>query len=217
MIIRWTLWAYLLGSQHKLICWNSIKYNDSQQVPGEIQTEDYMHIHVYPQQQHIVHGYTILACQKSLLYSLCAAGLSSNSSSDISRFTWKRVHGHGHVTDSQTCTYLSLSGYLVSSHSYLAAAGQFPGPTQLFGACLQMEDGPGNEVTEPDVWGNVLQPNSSTLVESFTIKLTGNGFESYLQFSSISISLSSLSSSISVSPWDPSIWLRVGRAAGAAK
>ena len=43
-----------------------------------------------------------------------------------------------------------------------------------------MEDGPGNEVTEPDVWGNVLQPNSSTLVESFTIKLTGNGFESYL-------------------------------------
>ena len=104
MIIRWTLWAYLLGSQHKLICWNSIKYNDSQQVPGEI--EDHIH-HVYPQQQHIVHGYTILACQKSLLYSLCAAGLSSNSSSDISRFTWRREES-ARSCDRLSGMYISL-------------------------------------------------------------------------------------------------------------
>ena len=104
MIIRQTLRYYLLGSQHKLICWNSIKYNDSQQVPGEI--EDHVHVCIHSN-QHIGHDYT---CQKSLLYSLCAAGPSSNSSSDISRFTWGREgRVHGHVTDSQACTYVSLS------------------------------------------------------------------------------------------------------------
>ena len=87
--IRRTLWAYLLGSPHKLICWNSIKYNDSEQVPAEIDRRSHAPC-VSIATAYCVYGYTILACQKSLLYSLCAVGPSSNSSSDISRFTWRR-------------------------------------------------------------------------------------------------------------------------------
>ena len=149
----------------------------------ERQTEDHMHIHVYPQQQHIVHGYTILACQKSLLYSLCAVGLSSNSSSDISRFTWEERRDR--VTDSQACTYLSVSGYLANSSTLGYMYMEFPGslvPRLLQDSISQLQAlaqhfvKPGNETTESV---NVLQPSSSTLVETFTNKLTGNGFESY--------------------------------------
>ena len=105
MIIRWTLWAYLLGSQHKLICWNSIKYSDSEQVPGE--TDRRSHAHTCASTATAYCAW-LLTCQKSLLYSFCAAGLSSNSSSDISRFTWRREESV-RSCDRHSGMYVSLS------------------------------------------------------------------------------------------------------------
>ena len=91
-----------------------------------------------------MHGYTILARQKSLLYSLCAARLSSNSSSDISRFTWRREEStqscdkHAHNSQwegiQQTVAHYPIHVHGVSwqprpqatPRFYLTAAGSCP-------------------------------------------------------------------------------------------